>query len=91
MATSTSVKITCVKTEHPHRHIVSVEAGGITYTVNEVIDKLAAGWTFYTVSPVTNDVVLVHKYKCWQCDVTTLKSAADAVTDNNLDNLPVCK
>ena len=50
-------RIVCVKTEHPHRHIVSVGVGGTavspgqTMTVASVRSKIDSGDTFETYIP----------------------------------------
>jgi hypothetical protein len=90
-------RIVCVTTEHPHRHIVSVGVGGhaaspdTTMTVKQVRDALDNGDTVYTASPA-GKVALVRKDTCEEpgCTFETIRSAAAAVTDNNLDNLAVC-
>jgi len=90
-----SKRIICVTTQHPHRHIVSVGIGNhpaVTterMTVTQVRAALDRGQVFYTLSPSSGKIAFVHKYKC-SCGVLTIKSAADAVQDNNLDNLAVC-
>jgi len=91
-------EIVCVTTEHAHRHIVKVGIGALatspttTMTVKEVRDALTAGEIFYTWSPTTKEVALVQKHTCKErhCTVQTIRSTADAVPDNNLDNLAVC-
>lgn len=91
-------KIVCVTTSHPHRHIVSVGISGQaaaparTMTVGEVRNALAAGDVFYTVGPTSGKVAIVHNDICkeYGCTIQTIRSAADAVTDNNLDNLDDC-
>lgn len=98
MAPTEPREIVCVTTEHPHRHIVTVGIGGLaaspltTMTVKEVRDALTAGEIFYTWSPTANKVALVHKHTCKEplCTVKTIRSASDAVSDNNLDHLTVC-
>jgi hypothetical protein len=57
--------------------------------VAAIISKLESGDVFNTYSPSTDKCADVHKYTCAVkgCEVETLRSAADAVTDNNLDNL----
>lgn len=95
-----TIRIDCVNKANEHSHIVSVGAksenvkGGATttYTVTEVYAAIDNGGVFYTVSPSTGAVALVHKYTCKEpgCNVATLKSAPDAVTDNNLDNIGAC-
>lgn len=89
-----SKQITCVTTEHPHRHITAVGVGA-TWTkmsVTAVRSEIDAGVTFFTKSPSTGKIASVHKYQCQiaGCGVSTLKSSNDAIQDNNLDNLPVC-
>lgn len=101
--TTTSVErgpqqIVCVTTEHPHRHIVSVGIGGWAATptrklsVARVRAAIAAGQTFFTYSQSTQQAALVHAATCDKegCTVETLRSAADAVWDNDLDSLAAC-
>lgn len=91
-------RIVCVNTEHPHRHIRQVGTGATTssysklWTIQEARTALANGDTFHTISPSTGAraVVSADTCHCANCDVKTLRSAADAITDNNLDNLPGC-
>ncbi len=91
-------QIVCVETEHPHRHITHVGTGAdravadTRWTVTEVRRALANGDRFYTVSPSTGKTADVRADDCRYsgCTVKTIRSAADAVTDNNLDNLRVC-
>lgn len=94
----TTNRIVCVTTVKPHDHIVSVGVGGSataptqTMTVKAVRDKIDAGDIFETYSPSTGKVANVKKDTCGidGCKVETIRSHADAVKDNNLDNLPVC-
>jgi hypothetical protein len=93
-------RIVCVKTEHPHRHIVSVGVGdnprvpAARYTVATVRSMIDKGDAFYTESPSTRKTANVKKDTCGKgspaCPVLTIRSHADAVTDNNLDNLSTC-
>jgi hypothetical protein len=97
---NTTVRIDCVNKAKEHSHITSVghidrdahTATTKTYTVADVYTALDALTVFYTVSPTDGKIALVHKYTCKEanCGFKTLKSAADAVKDNNLDNLPGC-
>jgi hypothetical protein len=70
-------RVVCVKTEHPHRHIVSVGVGDskgtamIIMSVDSVRRNIDAGDVFETYSPSTGKIARVKK-------------------DNNLDNLPTC-
>lgn len=93
-----SHRIVCVNTEHPHRHIIKVGTGTTaehysrTWTVKEVREALKGGDRFYTVSPSTGKEADVKADNCNinGCTVETIRSKADAVTDNNLDNIPSC-
>lgn len=89
-----SYRIVCANKEHPHRHIIDVGTGTTAqqwsqrWTVEEVRSALQAGHTFYTVSESTGkraDTCRING-----CTVRTIRSDADAVTDNNLDNLGGC-
>jgi hypothetical protein len=85
-------KITCVNKKlylTGHEHIERVGIGGESLSVGDVYRLMDGGHHFYTVSPSTGKVALVQKMHC--CHVDTLQSAADAVHDNNLDNLPACR
>ena len=93
-------QIVCANTEHPHRHITSVGIGGkasapaTRLTVTQVRAAIDKGDTFYTVSPSTGKIALVLKDTCTKgggCGYRTIRSVADAVTDNNLDNLGACR
>jgi len=87
-----------VTTEHPHRHIVSVGVGADsevpirTLTLGEVREALRRNVLFYTRSPSTGAEVAVREATCGipVCNLVTIKSTPDAVTDNNLDELPDC-
>jgi hypothetical protein len=91
-------RIVCVKTEYPHRHIVSVGVGGTaaspdqTVSVASVRSRIDSGDMFETCSPSTGKTAEVHKDTCKEadCSIQTIRSASDAVADNNLDNLSVC-
>jgi hypothetical protein len=91
--------IRCVNTEHPHRHIVSAEIQrlkGTEYgdrelvTLSTILSMMDAGHVFNTYSPALDRMAEVHGAECKVddvCDFETIRSDADAVTDNNLDNL----
>jgi hypothetical protein len=94
-------RIICTRKEdvsHPYRHSHIVQVGtGTTpthydriWTVVEVLTAISLGDTFYTVSPSTGAVAGVHRVNCAHCQAPTIRSAPDAVKDNNLDNLPAC-
>jgi DNA-binding XRE family transcriptional regulator len=48
------------------------------------------GDILYTRGATSNKVALVEKYTCTPCRRVYIQSAADAVTDNNLDSLRSC-
>jgi hypothetical protein len=84
--------------EHPHfhSHIVKVGTGDGTgwngqWTVSQVLVAMNNGETFYTQGPTSGKVALVHPYHCTHCNQTYIRSAPDAVADNNLDNLAACR
>lgn len=88
-------QITCVTKEmvkhpHPHEHIASVGVDGARYTVGQIVSAMDADDTFYTVSPSTNKRATVHAYECRQCLARIIRSAPDAIHDNNLENLRTC-
>lgn len=91
-------RIVCVDTEYPHRHILSVGTGtdpnkaSQKWTTAQVRQALADGDRFYTKSPSTGAEADVHSDDCPEpgCSFKTIRSDADAVTDNNLDNLRGC-
>ena len=68
-----------------HQHIVGVE---IICTAAQVHAWMRGGDDFFTFSPSTGRWVIVEPRQC--CGVDTLRSAADAPYDSNLDDLPPC-
>ena len=80
-----------------HAHIVSVGVGTTTdhynqrFTLPQVILMMNNGDRFYTQGPQSGKSAWVEKYYCPHCRQYHIKSAADAVLDNNLDSLPYCK
>ena len=94
-------RITCT-TQQPSQlpndraHIVAVGTGtsASTYdkywSLSEVLTAIDDGDKFYTLGEVSGKEASVDKYKCPWCSQTHIRSSADAVTDNNLDNLPNC-
>jgi len=90
----TAFQVTCVNKKlhlsgHEHIEWVGIKGERYAVSVGDVYRLMDAGHRFYTVSPSTGAVALVEKMHC--CRVDTLRSAADAVRDNNLDNLPSCR
>jgi hypothetical protein len=78
-----------------HGHIVRVGTGNSSrsydriWTVAEVYSAMDVGHRFLTYGEQSGKWALVQKYRC--CHRDTLRSAPDAVTDNNLDSLPSCR
>ena len=77
-------------------HIVAVGTGSSAsthnkyWTLSEVLAAMASDDTFYTFGETSRKRAKVDKYTCPWCSKTHIRSGADAVTDNNLDNLPKC-
>jgi len=94
----TEYLIRCVNTQRPHHHVTSAEVQELsgdsyedskTFLVGTIRTKLAAGDRFNTYSPSTDKMADVHSDTCPNdgCEVRTIRSDADAITDNNLDSL----
>lgn len=93
-------RITCTEQEPvaapvSHQHIVRVGTGSDDgwsrkWTVNEVLTAMREGDQFYTQGKTSGKVAQVEPYTCTRCQRTYIRSAADSVADNNLDNLPRC-
>jgi hypothetical protein len=79
-----------------HAHIVAVGTGddpdraSQRWTLNEVLVAMDRGDVFYTRGKNSGAVASVEKYVCSLCWRTYIRSAPDAVTDNNLDSLRRC-
>jgi hypothetical protein len=79
-----------------HAHIVAVGIGTTTdhynqrLTLSQVIQMMDHGDRFFTMGAQSGKSAWVEKYYCTYCRQYHIKSAADAVRDNNLDNLPYC-
>jgi hypothetical protein len=82
-----------------HAHIVAVGIGATSdaYTqrlsLEQVIAAIDRGEVFYTQGEQSGKVALVQKARCPNCyhHHQIIKSAPDAVTDNNLDSLAFCR
>ena len=94
----TQYLIDCVTSENLHSHIVSARVrkwNGTTYedasmmTVTTVRSKITDGDLFQTYSISAKKFAKVNKDTCHAsgCTVNTIRSEADAVADNNLDNM----
>jgi len=94
-----TLRIVCVETLHPHRHITHVGTGdnpnqaSDRWTVAQVRSAIRNGNRFYTYSPSTGRTADVEPYDVWVGNqlIETIRSTPDAVPDNNLDNLRVCR
>lgn len=88
-------QIVCVERVAGHGHITHVGLSGLpgVWTVAQVRGSISRGNGFYTVSPSTREVAGVEPLDVVQPDQTieTIRSAAGAVQDNNLDNLQACR
>jgi Protein of unknown function (DUF3892) len=79
-----------------HAHIVAVGTGtdpqkaDQRWPVTEVVQAIDAGHVFFTVGPQSGKVAKVEKVYCHHCRRYYIRSAADAVRDNNLDSLRRC-
>lgn len=89
-----------VQVPNDRAHIVAVgtidpASTSSTYTkywqLSEVLKAMDAGDKFYTQGEQSGETAAVDKYTCPSCTKTHIRSAADATTDNNLDNLPRCQ
>lgn len=91
-------RITCTTQVPPQvpndrAHIVAVGTGTSAlkyWTLNEVLQAMDAGDTFYTFGETSKQRASVDKYTCPWCSLTHIRSSPDAVQDNNLDNLAKC-
>lgn len=95
-------RIVCTEQEprsapHDAAHIIAVGTGSMAdkaeqrWTLDQVLNAIKEGNQFYTVSPSTGKEANVSKYECRGCGRSTIRSGADSVTDNNLDNLRQCR
>lgn len=97
----TSYRIVCTQQEPSdqpttHAHIVAVGTGTAPdsydrkWTLSEVLQAISRGDTFYTMGRTSGRRAQVEAYTCTLCHRTHIRSAADRVEDNNLDNLSRC-
>ena len=80
-----------------HAHIVAVGTGtdpdkaDKRWTLQEVISAMDSGDLFYTQGVSSGKIAYVEKYVCGRCHRTYIRSTPDAVHDNNLDSLRICR
>ena len=60
------------------------------WTVAQVVSAIDSGHIFYTQGKASGKVAIIQKYWCAACGESHIRSAADAVIDNNLDSLRAC-
>lgn len=98
----TTYRIICTNREpaaYPprHAHIVAVGVGSATdhydqrFSLTQVLQKMENGDRFYTLGPRSGKIAMVEKYYCSYCRQYHIRSAPDAVQENNLDSLPNCQ
>jgi len=74
-----------------HAHIVLVGLStGERLSLVQTLQWIDRGETFFTVSPPSGRTARVIAISCAQCGHRIIRSTADAIPDNNLDNLPSC-
>lgn len=79
-----------------HAHIVTIGTSSADdhdkyWTLEQVLQAMANDDTFYTVSSSTGEMAQVERFFCTQCSKYFIRSGTNAVTDNHLDKLPVCR
>jgi Protein of unknown function (DUF3892) len=90
---------TPISSPRNHAHITAVGTGSNPdkaaerWTLQRVVHAIdVQGHTFYTVGRTSGKVALVETINCpAHCGERIIRSAADAVSDNNLDNLRTCR
>jgi hypothetical protein len=79
-----------------HAHVVEVGIGTSPtqwtqiLSLATVLGMMDRGETFYTVSVNTGKIARILAVNCANCGHRIIRSSADAVSDNNLDDLPDC-
>jgi hypothetical protein len=79
-----------------HAHIVAVGVGDDPakalrkWTLDEVLRAIDRGDVFYTRGVNTGKLAIVMKYTCAPCHRVHIRSAADSVSDNNLNRIRHC-
>jgi hypothetical protein len=93
----TDYRIVCVNREHPHRHVTDVGIGSDAgwnemWTVEQARAAIRSGDRLYTISRSTGAEADVRVSDCDidGCTVHTLRSLADTIADNNLNNMQTC-
>lgn len=95
-----SWRIVCVKwgtvSHPPHTHITGIGTGDradwadMRWALEQVLEAMAEGDTFYTQSEATGQMTPVETYECFHCGEIYLRSAAGSVADNDLEKMRNC-
>jgi hypothetical protein len=99
MATYRIVCTVQLPANHPttNAHIVEVGTGddpakaSKRWKLDEVIAAIDRGDIFYTQGERSGKIAYVEKWYCAYCSRYYIRSKPDAVTDNNLDSLRICR
>ena len=94
-------RIVCVDQESSgqadqHAHIVAVGVGDDPakalrkWSLDEVVRAIDRGDVFYTKGVSSHKPAIVMKYTCARCRRVHIRSAADSVSDNDLDRMRRC-
>lgn len=79
-----------------HAHIVAVGTGtdpdkaDSRWSLQQVLNAMGNGDVFYTQGKQSGRIAKVERQNCRACGRAIIRSAADSVTDNNLDSLRRC-
>lgn len=95
MSTEEKYRIVRVDKNKKRCHITAVEtvsspgAATAKWTVKEVRKAIKEGVYFYTEDAARNEAQ-VKRFKCGKCGKGTIRSKADGIPGDNLDNMPPC-
>ena len=91
-------RIVCVERQpvgqpESHVHIVRIGTaddglGARQWSIQRVLAAMEEGDVFYTQDMTSGKIASVSAYHCAQCHQTYIRSDANTVDGNNLDNLP---
>jgi hypothetical protein len=95
----TQYRIVCIKQHpfdqpHSHEHVIQVGTGTLLgkpehlWTMRELFSAMDRGSEFYTYGEQSKKVAGVQKFRCPHCSYDSIRSAPEAVKDNNLNQLP---
>jgi hypothetical protein len=91
-------RILCVERQpvsqpESHVHIVRIGTaddglGARHWSIHQVLAAMEEGDVFYTQDMTSGKIATVSAYQCEQCHQTFIRSDANTVAGNDLDNLP---